>query len=304
MPKSAGEHFNDWHAGELRSVKRRFTCARRLAKLRAMRIERVTALDRPELLPYATLKQSEEHRRAGIFVAEGDKVVHRLLTSDFGLVSVLLPERRLAEFEPLIRARSEEVTVYLMELAELEKLTGFPFFQGVLAVGRVPRTHTLDSILSEMPPPRLFVAIDGLSNSENVGLIVRNCAAFGVQALLVDETSASPFLRRAVRNSMGTIFKLPIVETQRLVPALEKLRERGVRVIAAHPHTDQHTLADADFTKDCCIVFGSEGPGISAEVLATCDEAVAIPMSNEVDSLNVGSAAAVFLYEAARMRRT
>ena len=267
-----------------------------------MRVQYVTALDRPELIPYATLRQHEEHKRAGIFVAEGDKVVRRLLESDFGVVSVLLPERRLAEFEPLIRARSEDICVYVMEISELEKLTGFPFFQGVLAVGKIPQTHTIESSLARTTSPRLLVAIEGLTNAENVGLIVRNCAAFGAQALMVDGTSASPFLRRAVRNSMGTIFKLPVVEALRLQDTLKFFREQKISVIAAHPHERGHTIYDADFKRDCCVVFGSEGTGLSSELLAVCDECVAIPMSNEVDSLNVGSAAAVFLFEAARQR--
>ena len=269
-----------------------------------MQIHRVTSFDRAELAPYATLRQHEEHRQAGIFVAEGAKVVRRLLESHFGVVNVLLPETRLAEFEPLIRARSEDIPVYIMEIAELEKLTGFPFFQGVLAVGRIPETHTIESILSTTPRPHFFVAGDGLANAENVGLIVRNCAAFGVQALIVGETSSSPFLRRAVRNSMGTIFKLPVVDTLNLIATLGVLRERSVRVIAAHPHGERRVIHETNFATDCCIVFGSEGVGLSKEVLEACDEAVAIPMSNEVDSLNVGSAAAVFLYEAERQRRT
>jgi tRNA G18 (ribose-2'-O)-methylase SpoU len=274
----------------------------RWEKLRTMHLERVTALDRPELAPYATLRQHEEHKRAGIFVAEGDKVVRRLLESHFGVVSVLLPERRLAEFEPLLRARREDVSVYVMEIAELEKLTGFPFFQGVLAIGKVPQAHTLESVLASMPRPHFFVAIDGLTNAENVGLIVRNCAAFGVQALLVDNSSASPFLRRAVRNSMGTIFKLPVVETDNIPQALGCLRGKQIRVIAAHPHAEKLTVHDTNFAGDTCLVFGSEGPGLSPEVLKACDEAVTIPMSDGVDSLNVGSAAAVFLYEAAGQR--
>jgi tRNA G18 (ribose-2'-O)-methylase SpoU len=310
-----------------------------------VQIHRVTALDRPELAPYATLRQHEEHKCAGIFVAEGDKVVRRLLESSFGVVSVLLPERRLAEFEPLVRARPEDIPVYLMEIAELEKLTGFPFFQGVLAVGKVPQAHTLDSIFNTTPRPHFFVAIDGLTNAENVGLIVRNCAAFGAQALIVDNSSASVFLRRSVRNSMGTIFKLPIVEcgsgavvrpatglkeapsatpaaprppgqpahgvndtaggdtaVPNLVAALDGLRARKIRVIAAHPRAGGPRIYETNFAIDCCLVFGSEGSGLSQEVLAACDEAVTIPMSSEVDSLNVGSAAAVFLYEVARQR--
>ena len=267
-----------------------------------MHIEHVTGFDQAGLAPYATLRQHDEHRRAGIFVAEGDKVVRRLLESDFGVISVVLPEKRLAEFEPLLRARPEDVAVYVMEVAELEKLVGFPFFQGVLAVGRIPETHGLENVLDRAAPPRFLAAVEGLTNAENIGLIVRNGVAFGVQALVVGETSSSPFLRRAVRNSMGAIFKLPIVQAINLVESVRFIRARGIRVIAAHPHTDRRTIHDVNLTNDCCVVFGSEGNGLSKDLLETCDEAVAIPMSNQVDSLNVGSAAAVFLYEVARQR--
>jgi TrmH family RNA methyltransferase len=87
-----------------------------------------------------------------------------------------------------------------------------------------------------------------------------------------------------------------------LAGALQLLRAQGIRCIAAHPHADGRTLSHTNFTGDCCIVFGSEGYGISPGVLAACDEAAAIPMPPAVDSLNVGSAAAVFLYEANRQR--
>ena len=170
----------------------------------------LTSLELPELVPYRTLGQQRGHREQGFFVAEGGKVVERVLE--------------------------------------------------------------------------------------------RNCAACGAQALIVGETCASPWLRRAVRTSMGTILKLPAVEPPNLAHTLRELRAAGVRCVAAHPHTEQRTLARANLTGDCCLVFGSEGHGLSPAVLAECDEAVAVPMANGVDSLNVGSAAAVFLYEVARQR--
>jgi 23S rRNA (guanosine2251-2'-O)-methyltransferase len=184
----------------------------------------------------------------------------------------------------------------------LETLTGFSMYQGLLAMGRIPEMATLDGVLQSSPKPHLFAAVDGLTNAENLGVLVRNCAAFGVQGLLVGETSNSPFLRRAVRSSMGTIFQMPVVELANLAQAVQELRRQRVHCIAAHPHTDRKLLFQTDFTGDCCIVFGSEGYGISPAVLAVCDEAVAIPMSGSVDSLNVGSAAAVFLYEVLRQR--
>jgi tRNA G18 (ribose-2'-O)-methylase SpoU len=227
---------------------------------------------------------------------------------------VLLPENRVAEFQPLVQARPEtEIPVFAAaNKSVLEELVGFEMFQGVLAVGRIPARVTLEGILAHHPGPRLFAAADGLSSAENLGLLARNCAAFGAQALIVGETCSSPFLRRAVRNSMGAIFRLAVLELKpapggpaagNLPEVLRELRARGVRCLAAHPHTEKKFLSQADFTGDCCIVFGSEGAGLSPAVLAACDEAVAVPMANGVDSLNVGAAAAVFLYEAARQRR-
>jgi tRNA G18 (ribose-2'-O)-methylase SpoU len=267
-------------------------------------VQKISALDLPELAPYRTLKRSAEHQAQGIFVAEGDKVVKRLLESHFGVVSVLLPENRLPEFEPLLQWRTEsEIPVFaITKKSVLEELVGFEMFQGVLAIGKIPETVTLEKIISQNPSPKLFAAVDGLTNAENTGLLVRNCAAFGVHALITGETSSSPFLRRAVRNSMGTIFQLPIVESKNLAADLQKLRGNKIRCIAAHPHTEKKFLSNADFKSDCCIVFGSEGNGISKSVLDQCDEAVAIPMADGVDSLNVAAAAAVFLYEAQRQR--
>ena len=283
-------------------------------------VQKITSLDLPGLAPYRTMRRPLEHEREGIFVAEGEKVVRRLLESRFQVVSVLLPEKHLENFGPLLAARPENLNVYLAGKKLLEQLIGFSMYQGVLAVGRIPPPASLEDILSQNPKPLLLVAVDGLTSAENLGALVRNCVAFGVQALIVGETSSSPFLRRAVRNSMGTILQLPVVELAKLglrhqfttkphatkltlVDCLKELRARGVRCVAAHPHTDNKFLSQADFAGDCCIVFGSEGDGISAPVLEACDEAVAIPMRPAVDSLNVGAAAAVFLYEVACRRR-
>jgi tRNA G18 (ribose-2'-O)-methylase SpoU len=277
-----------------------------------LRIEKISSFDAPELQPYATMRRPVEHEVQGIFVAEGEKVVRRLLESHFTVVSAVFWERWLDDFHPLLEGRPENITVYLADKAWLETLTGFSMFQGVLAVGKIPAPASLEAILENAPFPRLLAAVDGLTSSENLGALVRNCAAFNVQALIVGETSTSPFLRRAVRNSMGAIFQLPVVELGKTAPSavpvrtlaetLTVLRGRGIRCIAAHPHGGKF-LHDADFSKDCCVVFGSEGIGISEAILKCCDEAVSIPMPDKVDSLNVGAAAAVFLYEASRQRK-
>ena len=267
-----------------------------------LRVQTIETLDHPDLLPYRTMRQQADHHRQGIFVAEGEKVVRRLLESPLPVISLLLPPKWLESFEPVLKSRQDELEVFLAEKKVLEHLTGFSMYQGVLALARIPKPVPLDEIFRPASRPYLFAAVDGLSSAENLGGLVRNCAAFGVQALLVGETSSSPYLRRAVRTSMGAIFQLPVVAVSCLTEAMQHLRSRNVRCLAAHPHTDGQTLARSDFSGDCCVVFGSEGHGISSGVLSACDEAAAIPMAPGVDSLNVGSASAVFLYEASRQR--
>jgi tRNA G18 (ribose-2'-O)-methylase SpoU len=264
--------------------------------------EPLVSFDLPELEPYRTLKRPIEHQARGLFVAEGEKIVRRLLDSTFAVQSVMLTPALLHELGPILEARPEKIRVFLGEKKQFEEWLGFSMYKGILAIGRIPAPKTLEELLAARSPSCLMVAADGISSAENLGALVRNCAAFGVQALLVGHTGCSPFLRRAVRNSMGAILQMPVVEQLQLPSAFAVLRGQGIRCIAAHPHADGRRLSRVDLAHDCCLVFGSEGQGISPEVLAACDETVAIPMSAQVDSLNVGAAGAVFLYEAARQR--
>ena len=268
-----------------------------------LHVHPVTDFDAPPLSPYRTMRWQKEQRDSGIFVAEGEKVVHRLLESDLEIVSLLLPPKWLEAYQGLIARHPEEIHAYTADKEVLEELTGFTMYQGVLGVAKVPKPIAIDEALHQLQRPLLLVAMDGITSAENVGGLIRGCVAFGTDAIVVGETSCSPYLRRAVRGSMGSIFKLPVIESRNLVETLQIFRSREIRCIAAHPHTDRRVLSQADFSGDCCIVFGSEGLGISPEVLRTCDEAVAIPMQNEVDSLNVSTAGAVFLYEVNRQRK-
>src|SRR5277367_2848787 len=120
------------------------------------RIEKISSLDLPELAPYRTMRRSVEHEAQGIFIAEGEKVTRRLLESRFTVVSVVLPEKWLEDFRPLLEARPEEFTIYLAEKELLETITGFSLFQGVLAVGKIPQTGSLDDILAKSPRPQLL----------------------------------------------------------------------------------------------------------------------------------------------------
>lgn len=262
----------------------------------------VASLDLPGLEPYRTLRRPLEHHRRGILVAEGEKVVRRLLESNLRVHSALMTREWLAVYSPLLE--NHDIDVFVADKRLVESIVGFPLHQGIMAVAQVPQNRSIDQMLQNLRKPLFLAAIEGLTNAENIGVLVRNCAAFGVQALIVGETSSSPYLRRAVRNSMGAVFQLPIAHVTNLGDTLSDLRGRfDTHIIAAHPGGSSELGSTNNLEGSCCIIFGSEGDGISEEILERCDAALSIRMESGVDSLNVGSASAVFLYEVRRRRK-
>ena len=268
-----------------------------------LNVQPLETLDLPELEPYRTMRRNVGHRQRRIFVAEGEKVVSRLLRSSFEVVSLLFPEKWLEHFKPLILARPKhDFPIYLAEKGLLMHLTGISMYQGVLAVGRIPEPNSTADILSRATRPWLIVAAEDLSNAENVGSVVRNATGFGAHLFIAGEKCSSPFLRRSVRSSMGTAMDLPIVETDNLAHELMRLQQAGVKCVATTPAATHTPLTRADLRGDCCLLLGSEGHGLTENLINLCDESVALPMAYGLDSLNVTNAAAVFLYEAARQQ--
>lgn len=260
-----------------------------------MNLTRVQSLEHPSLQPYRTLRRSVDHEKHGIFVAEGEKVVRRLLQSGLDVLSLLLTEERFAALRDDLENRNLQ-NIFIASRDLLATIVGFPFHHGAMAVGKIPASRSLDQVLNSVPKPAVLAAVDGLTNSENLGALVRNCVAFGVQVLIVGETSSSPYLRRAVRNSMGAVFTLPIVHVDNLAETLANLRQEKILTIAAHPSSREHLTSSSEFPASCCVVFGSEGEGLSPGVLDACDRTIGISMGDGVDSLNVASASAVLLF--------
>jgi len=259
------------------------------------------AADPPGLAPYRTLKRQPEHLREGIFVAEGPTVVERLLRSPLEVVSVLATGAWLERLAPAFGARRAPA-VYQATDALLERITGFAYHQGVMAVGRVPPEPDLDALLAAARAPVTLVALDGLTSAENTGVLVRAASALGAAAVIAGNGAASPFLRRAVRTSMGGAFYTPVVHAADLAGLLRRLaRDHGVRACAAALQ-GAVPLTAYRFPERSCVVLGHEYDGVSPDVLAACDDRVVIPMAGHLDSLNVQTAGAVFLFEAGRQR--
>lgn len=257
----------------------------------------IPSLDLPDLEPFRTLRRPLDHLQQGIFVAEGEKVVVRLLRSDIVVQRVLLSEDWFAVHRPLLESNPNDIDVLLGSKKLLESIVGHDLHQSIMGMGLVPAPVRPTQLSLDPDRSSLTVLVDGITNAENMGVIVRNCVCFGVSALLVLPSSCDPYLRRSVRNSMGNIFRLPIVYLQDPAVEIRMLKERGLRFLAAHPQPGSIDVRSSAVRGHRCLVLGAEGHGVSPDILDICDEHVVIPMREGADSLNVASASAVLLWE-------
>jgi tRNA G18 (ribose-2'-O)-methylase SpoU len=281
----------------------------------------ISNVDDPRIALYRSLRDTEAlqaaHHQAHVFIVEGVTAVMRLLQSEFEVVSIFALPQHYNDMAEWIEARNvDSQQLFTASKQVMNEIVGFKLHVGLMAMARVPQTLDLDTCsreelrsfmqaLAPYPPP--ILALNTLADAENVGAIIRTCAAFGVRSVLVDAATCSPYIRRAVRVSMGGIFSVRVITCTSLAAACGRLRsEAGFGIVAAEITSDAKPVHTYSFPERCVIVFGSEGAGVSPEVLHTSDAVVTIPMTaafnDEIPSLNVGAAAAIHLYEAIRGR--
>jgi tRNA G18 (ribose-2'-O)-methylase SpoU len=259
-----------------------------------MAVEYIQSLDDPRVWAYRNLKDRELARQGQRFIAEGEHLVRRLLKSDFPVESVLLADRRVQEMAPLA---GPGVQVYSASTTLLNEIVGISFHSGVIACGLRKPPLTLEQLLPRDKPRLTVVVLPEISNVENIGSLIRISAAFGADAMLLGERCHDPFWRQSVRVSMGTIFNLPLRQSDDLLRDLHLLHEQwGMERVATVLDPSAEPLAQAGRPERLALLLGSEAQGLDAHWIAACDRRVTIPMQRGTDSLNVAVAAGIFLY--------
>jgi tRNA G18 (ribose-2'-O)-methylase SpoU len=269
-----------------------------------MKITPVADIDDPRVADYRSMRRFAAMRRGRTFVAEGTRVIVHLLASPLRVRTLLLEPKCLEEFRPMLEARPEtDLEVFVAPLEEVRKIVGFQVHHGAMAVADEPPAPDLFA-LARAKKDHVLVALDGVSSAENVGAIVRSMTGLGADGLIVDPATCDPYVRRAARVSMGGIFRMPVWRVDDLPATIARMRvECGTRSVAAHNHPPVADLDRVDLEGGVLVALGSEATGLSPATIAACDASVMIPMRGDWSCINVGAAAAVFLWEIARRRR-
>ena len=265
----------------------------------------ITDFHAPELDPYARLTQNQLRNRLepekGIFIAESPKVIDRALDAGYKPVSLLMERKQITGPAAGILSRCGDAPVYTADREMLAELTGYELTRGVLCAFRRPAPRPVEELCKNA---RRVAVLEGIVDSTNVGAIFRSAAALNMDAVLINPSCCDPLCRRAVRVSMGTVFQVPwgqLGETPADWPekGMDILHSLGFKTAAMALSDRSVSIDDEQLAKEpkLAIVLGTEGDGLAADTIASCDYTVKIPMSHGVDSLNVAAASAVAFWQ-------
>ena len=241
----------------------------------------ISEIDNPRLDAYRSLKQTNQTRGKQIFIAEGEKLVERLLASPLTVESILASQSHV---ERLVGRVPDDVPVYLITTQAVNELVCFHFHRGLLACGRRPENPSFTDLWPDRSQPLTLVLCPDIKDPENLGAILRISAAFGVDGVIVGDAGTDPYSRRVLRVSMGTVFRLPVIQTDDWPAMLSTLQQAGVETVASVLDPQAERLTSANRSVRFALALGSEGPGLSADFVNQCDRRVTIPMADGVDS--------------------
>lgn len=265
-----------------------------------MNIKEITDFSAPELDVYARLSEAQllnrDNPKDGIFIAESPKVIERALDNGYSPISVLIETKHINGEGKTILSRIGNIPVYTAEFDVLTKLTGFKLTRGMLCAMHRRDLIPLSALLENV---RRVAVLENVMNPTNVGAIIRSAAALNIDCVVLTSSCSNPLYRRAIRVSMGTVFQIPWTICDDNTPWLEILKERGFKT-AAMALTDNSINIDEPHLKSIeklAIILGTEGDGLCEDTIKNCDYTVKIPMSHDVDSLNVAAASAVAFWQ-------
>ena len=291
------------------------------------KIIELTDFNAPELDVYARLNEVQllhyYEPELGIFIAESPKVIERALNAGYEPISMLMEKRHVEGEAAKVLARCGEIPVFVAELSMLTKLTGFQLTRGMLCA---MRRKCLPSVTEVCAGARRVAVLENVVNPTNIGAIFRSAAALNMDAVLLTPACANPLYRRASRVSMGTVFQVPWTYFDKSVLAepqcdaissdvensigksesiiwpdvgIKLLKKLGFKTAAMALSDDSVSIDDEKLLTEekLAIILGTEGDGLADCTIADCDYTVKIPMSHDVDSLNVAAASAVAFYQ-------
>jgi TrmH family RNA methyltransferase len=235
----------------------------------------------------------------GYAAIEGLRILEEAIRSGLKFRAVFFSESAAMKAERLLPQIGAQVETLLLPDKLFASAVPSEAPQGVAALARWKESSLEEVLAKSQAGPLLAMA--GVQDPGNLGTIIRSAEAFSAGGIILGEGTVSPFNPKVVRASAGSVFRLPLART-RLPDMLKRMKERGLRLMATSSHKGT-PLGLATLSGPLAIFIGREGAGLSRDLIKAMDEVVAIPQAPQVESLNVGVAVSILLYELRRQQR-
>jgi RNA methyltransferase, TrmH family len=261
-----------------------------------------TGAHSPRLRAARRLTKRAFRQRERAFLAEGPQAVAEAFHCGAHVTDLFVTVPARSRHHDLVTAATAAgVPVHVVSGEVMDELAQTVTPQGLLAV-----CGFVDVPLAQVIQPTLVALLANVRDPGNAGTVLRTADAAGADAVVFADASVDPYNGKCVRASAGSLFHLPVVAGARLEDAVLRLREAGLRIVAADGRTGR-SLDDpevqARLTGPTAWMFGNEAWGLPPELVALADEPVAVPIYGRAESLNLAAAAAVCLYASARAQR-
>lgn len=247
-----------------------------------------------------SLADSKNRKKERVFLIESAKIVEEALRDDLDVIMVIAAPDLVRHHGKGVLKLAESKSIKILWISDhlMDTISESKTPQPVMAVIRM-RQFSEDSLLNSNAG--LIILAHKLQDPGNLGTIIRTAEAVGASGVAITSNTVDPFNAKALRASMGSILRLPIVHIGDDAAFMQASRRKGFQTVAAVVANGQ-SLFDVDLKKPTVVILGQEGAGLPEDIIADIDHRVRIPMSAAIDSLNVSVAAAVILYEAMRQR--
>jgi tRNA G18 (ribose-2'-O)-methylase SpoU len=266
-----------------------------LATIQSPKPDPVDGPDDTRMEPFRAMRERDLVGRSGRFIAEGEVVLRVLLEADRFVIDTILVSERVARIGRSWFAAIPTGTTFISAPdAVIEAVSGFHVHRGVLATARRKSEPDASALLADLGPDALAVACIGIANHDNMGGIFRNAAAFGAVVAFLDETSCDPLYRKAIRVSVGGVFKVPFVRGGSAETIVDTLDRAGFTVLALSPG-GREALHELRVEGRIALLLGAEGEGLPRELLDRL-RTLRIRMAPGFDSLNVAVSAGIAMH--------
>ena len=264
-------------------------------------VEEIKSKTNSTIVKIAKLSEKKYRKQEELFVCNGIKLFNEAIAFDAKIEYIILKNSVKFEEEIIDKIKEktkENVAILCVSDVVFDKISEEQAPQGIITICKFHKEkHTFSTIVKNVNLNEKIIILEAIRDPGNIGTIIRNAAAFGIEKLILSSDCVDIYSSKVVRAAMGAIFKVGVVIVEDLQATIKNLKENGRRVYAATLEKNSLVLGKDSLTKRDIVVIGNEGHGISKEIIDCCDNSIFIPMNDNTESLNAAIAATIFMWE-------